>query len=276
MPEEIKHGVECAEFEALLSNALDGKEQLSPARQQSFEAHRRVCAVCGTLFADAQAGRQWLRSLETVEPPVNLVHNILAATSGIVSARPQAARDGSLARLGERARQWRDSLFTSFFGPLAAFVRQPRFVMSFGMIFFTCSLVLSVAGVQPKDVAQVSLRPAALRHAYSGAQIRVVKYYDNIRFVYEIESKLRELKRANTPAGPGPEYRKEEQKENRRNDTSGQPEQRQERNYSSENRQMLLAKMTGVPNEVRAGVAASKLKLARGPQLEAQSRLLRR
>jgi len=263
MPEEIKHEVECAEFEALLSDALDGKEQLSPARQQSFEAHRRVCAVCGPLFADAQAGRQWLRSLEAVEPPVDLVHNILAATSGIVSARPQAARDGSLARLGERARQWWDLFFT----PLTAFVRQPRFVMSFGMIFFTCSLLLSVAGVQPKDVAQVSLRPAALRHAYSGAQIKVVKYYDNIRFVYEIESKLRELKRANAPAGPGPEYRKEEQKENRRNDTSGQPERRQERNYSREHRQMLLAKMTEGPNEVRG----CELRAASCEQTQARS-----
>jgi hypothetical protein len=35
------------------------------------------------------------------------------------------------------------------------FVRQPRFVMSFGMIFFSFSLALSAAGVKPKDVAKV-------------------------------------------------------------------------------------------------------------------------
>ena len=74
--------------------------------------------------------------------------------------------------------------------------------MSFGMIFFMGSLGLSVAGVKPADVAKIDLRPAALRHAYNDAQIKVVKYYDNIRFVYEIESKVRELKRANTPAEP--------------------------------------------------------------------------
>ena len=82
-------------------------------------------------------------------------------------------------------------------------MRQPRFVMSFGMIFFSFSLGLNVAGVKPADVAKVDLRPSALRHAYNDAQIKVVKYYDNIRFVYEIESKVRELKRANTPAEPG-------------------------------------------------------------------------
>ena len=193
--------MECTEFETLLSDALDGDGRLSGARKESFEAHRRVCPVCGPLFADAQAGQQWLRSLalETVEPPAHLVHNILAATSGVASRRlVTAAADGRSTPFRERAREWWDSLFT----PTAAFVRQPRFVMSFGMIFFSFSLALNVAGVKPSDVAKVDLRPSALRHAYNDAQIKVVKYYDNIRFVYEIESKVRELKRANTPRTP--------------------------------------------------------------------------
>jgi len=233
MAGELKHGMECTEFEALLSEAMDGDGQLSEARKESFDAHRRICAVCGPLFAEVQAGREWLRSLEEVEPPVHLVHNILVATSGVESRQSLAVRDGGrTAPLGERIREWWDSTFT----PVFAFVRQPRFVMSFGMIFFMGSLGLSVAGVKPSDVAKVDLRPAALRHAYNDAQIKVVKYYDNIRFVYEIESKVRELKRANTPAEPA-----EEQKQDRKNDTSGQPEQRQDRNYSQEYNQPVQA-----------------------------------
>jgi hypothetical protein len=234
MPEDRKHGVECTEFETLLSDAIDGGGQLSPARKEGFEAHRRVCGVCGPLFADVQAGQQWLRSLEEVEPPAHLVHNILVATSGVLSTRSEAlARDGRKTPFGERLRERWDSFFT----PVAGFVRQPRFVMSFGMIFFSFSLALSAAGVKPADVSKVDLRPSALRHAYNDAQIKVVKYYDNIRFVYEIESKLRELKRSTTPAEPGPA----ERKENRKNDTSGQPEQRQDRNYSQEYNQPVLA-----------------------------------
>jgi hypothetical protein len=236
MPDETKHGIECTEFESLLSEALDGDGnndvQLNPARKQSFDAHRRVCEICGPLFADVQAGQQWLRSLEAVEPPAHLVHNILVATSGVLSTRPLTATRGATP-LGERLRERWDS----FFAPVAAFVRQPRFVMSFGMIFFSFSLALNAAGVKPADVAKVDLRPSALRHAYNDAQIKVVKYYDNIRFVYEIESKLRELKRANTPAEPGPT----QPKENRKNNTSGQPEQRQDRNYSQEYNQPVLA-----------------------------------
>jgi hypothetical protein len=247
MPEETKHGVECSEFEALLSDALDtdfrdNEGRLSAPRKQSFEAHRRVCSICGPLFADVQAGQQWLRSLEPVEPPVHLLHNILAATSGVVSTRPRTAADGRTTPFGERLRERWDSFFT----PLAAFVRQPRFVMSFGMIFFSFSLGLSAFGVKPSDVAKVDLRPSALRHAYNDAQIKVVKYYDNIRFVYEIESKVRELKRANTPAEPAPE----QPKEDRKNDTSGQPDNRQDRNYSQEYNQPVLAALRCAPSAV--------------------------
>ena len=250
MPEETKHGMECTEFEALLSEAMDGDGQLSPARRESFDAHRRVCAVCGPLFADVQAGRQWLRSLEAVEPPVHLVHNILAATSGVVSRRPVAAtRDGRTTPFGERLRERWDS----YFAPITAFVRQPRFVMSFGMIFFSFSLALNVAGVKPADVAKIDLRPSAVRHAYNDAQIKIVKYYDNIRFVYEIESKVRELKRANTPAEPGPQP----QKENHKNDTSGQPEQRQDRNYSQEYNQPVLAALRDGVGEAPSAVAVT-------------------
>jgi hypothetical protein len=248
--------MECAEFEALLSAAIDGDAlddggQLSPARKdkERFEAHRRICAICGPLFADVEAGQRWLRSLEAVEPPVHLVHNILAATSGVVSTRTLAATAGGRTTpFGERLRERWDS----FFSPLAAFVRQPRFVMSFGMIFFSFSLALSAAGVKPKDVGKVDLRPSAVRHAYNDAQIKVVQYYDNIRFVYEIESKLRELKRANTPAEPAPEYRKEEQKQNHKNDTSGQPDQKQDRNYSQEYNQPVLAALRNAPPVVTA------------------------
>ncbi|MGA2978481.1 MAG: hypothetical protein ABSD76_02710 [Terriglobales bacterium] len=246
MADETKHGVECSEFEGLVSDALEG--QLSPARKESFEAHRRVCGICGPLFSDVQAGQQWLRSLEAVEPPAHLVHNILVATSGVLSTRPLAATaDGRTTPFGERWRERWDSFSASFFRPAAAFVRQPRFVMSFGMIFFSFSLALNAAGVKPSDMAKVDLRPSALRHAYNEAQIKVVKYYDNIRFVYEIESKVRELKRANPPAEPEPEFRKDEQKENHKNNTSGEPDQRQDRNYSQEYNQPILAALRNAP-----------------------------
>jgi hypothetical protein len=243
MPGETKHGIECSQFEALLSEALDG--QLSGSRKQTFEAHGRVCAICGPLLADAVAGRQWLKSLEEVEPPAHLLHNILASTSGISSARLHAAAPERRATgFGERVRQWWDSFVT----PTATFVRQPRFVMSFGMIFFSFSLALSAAGVKPADMAKINLSPAAIKRTYYTTQGRVVKFYENIRFVYEIESRVREFKKATTPAEPAPA--KPNQKRKTNNDTSGQPDQKQERNYSREENQPVLAGLPELPPDV--------------------------
>jgi hypothetical protein len=240
----------------------------SPVLQVRLRIRRSASRLIGGLCANVRsavcrrAGWSALAAVarSEVEPPVHLVHNILAATSGVLSTRSFSATGGGLARRANHsipraacAKRW-----DSFFTPVAAFVRQPRFAMSFGMIFFSFSLALSAAGVKPKDVAKVGLRPTAMRHAYIDAQIKVVKYYDNIRFVYEIESKLRELKRANTPAEPGPEFQKQEQKDKSKSNTSGQPgrpqpdqampDERQDRNYSEDYDQPVLAALrTGAP-----------------------------
>ena len=111
--------------------------------------------------------------------------------------------------------------------------------MSFGMAFFSLSISLSLAGVKLSDLRHADLRPSAIKRNYYETSGRVVKYYENIRFVYEIESRVREFKRATTPAEPAPQ---EEQKDKRKNDnTSGQPEPRQERNYSQGETQVMLA-----------------------------------
>jgi hypothetical protein len=265
MPGESKHGIECSQFEALLSEVLDG--QLSATRKEDFEAHGRTCPLCGPLFADATAGQRWLKSLEEVEPPAYLVHNILAATTGISSARlHETAPAIRTTPLGERLREWWDSIAT----PTFAFVRQPRFAMSFGMIFFSVSMILSAAGVTPKDFAQFigDLRPSTIKRTYYSTQARVVKYYENIRFVYEIESRVREFKRVTAPVEPSPEQPNQNRKNN---NTSGQPDEKQERNYSREENQPVLAELKNAPapsSELRA--ASEPSSSSRDPEMQAQ------
>jgi hypothetical protein len=238
MPGETKNGMQCAEFDALLNDALDAV--LTGEKLESFQAHARVCAVCGPLFAEADAGRRWLKSLAEIEPPTHLVHNILVATTGYESksADVQTKSDGS----------WADSLFRwlrPVFAPVVAVGRQPRFAMSFGMAFFSLSVSLSLAGVKVSDVKRVDLRPSAIKRAYYETTGRAVKYYENIRFVYEIESRVRELKRVTAPAQPAP--KPENQKEKKNNNTSGQPEPGQERNYSQGENQPVLASLPNNP-----------------------------
>ena len=226
MPGEFKNGMQCAEFDALLSDALD--ESLTGQKLENFQAHARVCSVCGPLFAEAQEGKRWLNSLAEVEVPANLVHNILVATTGQDGARAKAYARPSVS--------WKEAL-TNWIAPVVGVVRQPRFVMSFGMAFFSLSAALSVAGVKISDLKQVDLRPTAVKRTYYETSGRVVKYYENIRLVYEIESRVRELKKVAVPAEQPPEQQNRE----RKNDTSGQPEQKQERNYSQGESQLVLA-----------------------------------
>jgi len=234
MPELTNHGMECHEFDVLLADALDGI--LGGVELDRFQAHARACPACGPLFAEAEAGRNWLKELTEVEPPVGLVDNILASTTGVDSQRLRVHVSTARQPISwlERVEAW----LSSAMQPIWDTVRQPRFAMSFGMAFFSLSVALSVAGVKPSELRQISLRPAAIRHTYYNAQARVVRYYTNIRFVYAFEASVRGLKRNLTPAEPGPAKPQKE----RKNDTTQQPEQKQERNYSQFDNRIILAR----------------------------------
>jgi hypothetical protein len=237
MPEQTNNGMQCHEFDVLLTDALDGV--LTGGKLDRFQAHTRTCALCGPLFAEAEAGRNWLKGLTEVEPAAGLVENILASTTGIASDRLRAPAPSTPPHVSwwEKTQAWVSEMVE----PIWATVRQPRFAMSFGMAFFSLSVALSMAGVKPSDLRQVSLRPAVIRHTYYSTQARVVRYYENIRFVYEVESRVRELKRNVTPAEPGVDRSGPAKQKDRRNDTTEQPEQKQERNYSQFDSRVVLA-----------------------------------
>jgi Putative zinc-finger len=234
--EPTSNGMQCQEFDGLLTDALDGV--LTGGQLDRFQAHTRSCSACRPLFAEVEAGRNWLKDLTEVEPPVSLVTNILASTTGVDTQRLWANVAAPQPRVTwlERAQAWASAAMQ----PVWETVRQPRFAMSFGMAFFSLSVALSVLGVKPADLRQVSLRPAAIRHTYYNAQARVVRYYENIRFVYEVESRVREFKRNVIPAEPPAEESAPDKKDHK-NDTTQQPEQKQERNYSQTESHLVLA-----------------------------------
>jgi hypothetical protein len=236
MPGKEDNRMSCSEFDALLSQAIDGT--LAGEKLASFEAHGRVCQLCGPLLQEAEAGRSWLKSLAEVEPPAELVTNILLRTSGIVSAQRHVAGAPETASWTGRLRDWIGVIGS----PVVAMARQPRFAMSFGMAFFTLSVTLSLAGVKLSDLRHMDLRASAIRRTYYETSGRVVKYYENIRFVYEIESRVRQFKEAAAPAEqPSEQQNNNDHKNKTKNDTSGQPEQKQERNYSREGNQPIFA-----------------------------------
>src|SRR5258706_5665494 len=246
MADEIQSGMHCAEFETLLFDAVDGK--LAAGTLTRFQMHAASCASCGPLFADVQAGQQWMRSLAQVEPPKNLVHNILARTSGVEERHVEAAAEARPSRW-EQVLGWVQPGLSGTW----ATVRQPRFGMSVAMAFFSVSLVMSVAGIKVDDLAKFDLRPSAIKRSYYSAQARVVKYYSNMRLVYEFESRLHDIQRATTPAEGGPSERnREKQKPKDNNKTSSRPNQgqdgkgedrNQDRNYAQDETQPVMAQV---------------------------------
>ncbi len=220
----------CSEFDALLSDALDGV--LTPASQRRFDAHRETCATCGPLFAETSAGMNWLEALPEVGPPANLVHNILAATS-----MQTAAALANVPKLGwkERIR----AFLADVAAPFRPLIREPRIAMTAAMAIFSITLSLDLAGVRLSDLRHIDLRPSAIRQSatmkYTEASNRVIHYYYSIRLVYEVESRLQELKRV---AGSSEE--EQQQPRPNRDKTENEKNRDRKQNYYSMDRQNVL------------------------------------
>ena len=225
MPSENQSGMQCVECEGLLAEALDGA--LHGSTLAAFEAHQQSCTACRTMVEEATAGMHWLKGLDEVEPPRHLVHNILAQTIGALPSEH--------AVISPRGEGWLDKV-KGRLAPIFAPVATPRFAMSFGMAFFSITLLLSIAGLHISDLRRLDLSSKGIAKTYSSTQARVIRYYDNLRLVYEIESRVRDLRQGTAPekqpdeAAPKNPPKSDQQEKNRTN-----------QNYSREPNQPELA-----------------------------------
>ncbi len=240
MTDNTQSGMQCVEWEALLADALDGT--LHGAKLASFESHQRECPVCGSQYQDAVAGMHWLKGLEEVEVPRNLVHNIMVQTVGALPVPREkvvATGENWWGRLKGR--------IAPVFAPLVT----PRFAMSFGMAFFSITMVLNIVGFHVSDLKHVDLSMKGVEKTYYTTQARVVRYYENIRLVYEIESRVRDLRRAATPE------QKQEDPDTPKNPgrTENQQQNQNYRHYSWDEMEPALAQSPAAvelePNQAR-------------------------
>ena len=141
MPDHTSNGMQCNEFDLLLTDAIDGV--LTGAELGRFQAHARSCKACGPLFAEAEAGRNWLKGLTEVEPPASLVNNILASTTGVDTQRLRVTVRAPQPQISWLERM--QAALSRYLEPIWATVRQPRFAMSFGMAFFALSVGLTLS-----------------------------------------------------------------------------------------------------------------------------------
>ena len=190
----------CGLWETLLADALDGL--LKPGDEATFTAHMAVCPACAALFEDARRGREWLEFLSPEpEVPAGLLDKILAQTGpgqvegyGLMPAgasvlpmqpgfTPAWKRPGLLSMVAAQARRF----------------AEPRLIMTAAMAFFTIALTLNLTGVRLNSLRLSDLRPTAVRsfmeRRLTMASTPIIRYYDHLRFVYEVESTMRQLRR---------------------------------------------------------------------------------
>jgi hypothetical protein len=188
-------GLRCDEWENLLADALDGT--LTAADAAAFTRHRGECALCAQMFKETQQGKAWMEYLAVEpEPPADLLKKILARTS----ERPLPEVGPGVAPVALPAHPaWRRVV------PMVRQVLEPRLLMTAAMAFFSIALTLNLTGIKLTEIQASDLRPARLRanltRRYYSTNEQVMKYYENLRLVYEMEARVRELRRS-TEAEP--------------------------------------------------------------------------
>ena len=187
-------GMTCFEFEILLCDYVDGT--LDAERKSALEQHRAECAECEAMARDVAGVVGFIERAAVIEPPPELVTRILFET-------PQGKPGAS-----ERMAGLRNTL-AGWFKP----VLQPKFAMGMAMTILSFSMLGQFAGVNVRQLRPADLDPvkvwAAVDDQVHRTWQRAVKYYENLRLVYEIQSRLKEWTeeeeeaQRSAPAGQG-------------------------------------------------------------------------
>lgn len=200
----------CGLWETLLPDALDGL--LRGADQRTFEIHMSICPACAALYEEARRGREWLEFLAPEpEIPVGLLEKLLATTG------PGQETDFGLTKAASGAMQLPPAVFAAqdrkaprwqqpgLMGMIYRFA-EPRLMMTAATAFFSIALTLNLTGVNLSNLHLAELKPDVIRSTMerrlSTASSPFIRYYDHLRVAWEVESRMRELRRVTLGVEP--------------------------------------------------------------------------
>ena len=215
-----KKPAECAVCEAMCPDAVDGT--LTEADRRVFDLHVMHCAACAKEFEEAQRGAAWLGMLKghTPEPPAALLAKILAETTGAESplTRDESAQEWGtqgefvppvVVPVREQAPAW---ALSSVMRKVVDVFRietkratfQPRMAMTAAMAFVSIALTLNLTGVRLKNLRASDFTPSGIRRNVVEASATAARNFQNMRVVYQVESRVSELR------GEGPLAQRED------------------------------------------------------------------
>jgi hypothetical protein len=183
----------CAELEILLCDYVDGT--LHAEQRTALESHLSGCPACTQLAQDVQGVTAFIERVPEVRPPAELMTRILhhAPTGRRAAAEERASASPS----------WVKRLFGGFVHS----VLQPRYVMGMAMTILSFSMLARFAHIEPRQLRPADLDPVKVWQGIDDRSHRVwdrtMKYYDNLKLVIEIQSRLKEWTDQD-PAGASP------------------------------------------------------------------------
>jgi len=179
--------VNCADVEILLADFVDGTLRGDAA--SAVEAHLAGCAACSQLARDSAEAVAFMERAAVVEAPHELVTRILFE----VTAGPSRA-------------VIKPSLVRRLFGKWLEPILQPRVAMSMALTILSFAIIgrsTHVRQLTPSDLDPVKVFTAAEDRVVRWYN-RGVKYYESMRVVYEIQTRLKEWAEEQ-PAQPAPQ-----------------------------------------------------------------------
>ena len=195
----------CTSWATLLPDAAEGL--LSEAEQRALDSHLSSCVACAEELAEAQRGLAWLGVLKdhTPEPPLDLLSNILAQTTGCAEAGvslPElppflSPADLPVAALGQPA--WESAgqhLLSWLRGDAGTWssLLQPRLAMTAAMAFFSICLTLNLLGISVTQLDAQTLRRGSLERTVSDTGATIVRSLHGLRVVYRVESRMNDMR----------------------------------------------------------------------------------
>jgi anti-sigma factor RsiW len=179
--------VNCADVEILLADYVDGTLRRDAA--SALEAHLADCAACAELARDSAGAVAFMERAAVVEAPPELVTRILYE----ITAGPSHAVIKP---------SWVRRLFGRWLEPIL----QPRFAMGMAMTVLSFAMIgqfTHVRQLTPADLDPVKVWTAAEDRVVRWYN-RGVKYYDSLRVVYEIQTRLKEWADEQPGTSPAP------------------------------------------------------------------------
>ncbi|HEX4166115.1 MAG TPA: zf-HC2 domain-containing protein [Bryobacteraceae bacterium] len=167
------------EFESILADYFDGT--LSNAGRASVEQHAASCANCREFMAETRSGLAFLERAEEVEPPSELITRI-AYLAPRGRTREPFERQSLFGKLRQR---WLTPIL------------QPRLAMGMAMTILSFAMLERCTGIHVQHLEPSDLNPVRVWSGVEDKGLRVrdqaVKYYNSLRIVYEVETRLRDL-----------------------------------------------------------------------------------